>query len=154
MIFYQEQWGFSRDVDKAEMFNALSSMPVMGFGATGALSWRTMTAVMINSSQPWAYVRFAAAAGCVSVYEDWWDSSQCTQNAGWYSLQDLSITFQSFWVCGEVSVDWRWQMSQFSRRATKLTLLVEGLSVSLWCLEKLWRRLFCGKLKDNAVIGH
>jgi len=34
------------------MFNALSSMPVMGFGTTGALSWRTMTAVMINSSQP------------------------------------------------------------------------------------------------------
>lgn len=45
-------------------------------------------------------------------------------------------------------------MSQFSRRATKLTLLVEGLSVSLWCLEKLWGRLFCGKLKENAVIGH
>jgi len=39
-------------------------------------------------------------------------------------------------------------LSRFSRKERRQTLVITGLSVSLQCLVKLWRRLFCELLKN------
>lgn len=63
------------------------------------------------------------------------------------------------WESGEVSISW--QMSQFGqdfpnlsqiftpRRVRKNTLVIISLSVSLQCLAKLMKRLFCELLKNT-----
>jgi len=47
---------------------------------------------------------------------------------------------------------------QFSRKVRKKILVITGLSVSLQCLVKLWRKLcwelFEKHLKDSMVTGH
>ena len=60
----------------------------------------------------------------------------------------LSIIFQQSGSLERSPSTRSQQMSQFSRRARKKTLVITGLSVSLQCLVKLWRRLPWELLKN------
>lgn len=57
-------------------------------------------------------------------------------------VRSLSIIFQCSWESGGVLVYWKLTniIHFFFRRIKKKALLITGLSVSIWCLAKIWVR--------------
>lgn len=55
------------------------------------------------------------------------------------SLQNLSMIFEQFWESEGFQLTGSWQMSQFST-SRRRTLETTGLSISLQCQAKSWKR--------------
>lgn len=64
------------------------------------------------------------------------------------SLQNLSMIFEQFWESEGFQLTGSWQMSQFSTLRRR-TLETTGLSVSLQCQAKSWKRLLWEVLKNT-----
>ena len=64
------------------------------------------------------------------------------------SSQDLSVTFKRFWESAEVPFDWK-LVVPIIKKGKKSTLVIISLSVSHWCLAKLWRS-FWELLKNSS----
>lgn len=81
-----------------------------------------------------------------------WDPSQVPKELADIIRGPLSIIFP--WGLERSQTTGSWQMlSQFSRRERRKTLVVTGLSVSLWCLmEKVLLGVLEKDLRDNSVI--
>jgi len=123
---------------------------MMGSDTPGALRWRTVTTVMMNSQ---TCAGFAAPPGF--ILSPWSPMGFIPRySESWpVSLRDLSQLFFSGLRNLERSdrsqLTGSWQMFQFSRGMRKKTLVITGLSVTFQCLVKLGRKL-CWELSTNT----
>lgn len=133
----------NRDVDKAETFNACftsvfstdDGLQECGLGddklpADSALVWDLLLQLDAHKS-----------IGLDGIHSRYWMS--------WPILLwgPFPLFFKGLGSLERSQSIGSWLMSQFSKRVKRKTLVITGLSVSLWCLVKLWRRLFWESLK-------
>lgn len=135
---------------------SLSSKLIMGFEASGALSWRTVTTVMINFQSTCDLL--PCLHTCKSMGPNGVNNRILRDLIT--SLQYLSsIIFQLFWKSREVSVDWnlaiivpvlkkRKKEEPANYRPVCLT------SVPGRIMEKIMLGVTEIHLKDNVVTGH
>lgn len=151
----------NRDIDKAEMLNAFFAFVFNTDGVEvvhgpRALSWRTVTAGMMNS-QPslnfcriWVHINLLGPDGIhPSVLIELAD----------VITRPLSVILQQFWEPGEVPIDWRVaNMILIFKMGKKGDpgnyRLVSLISVPGKTMEKIVLGFTEKHLKDLAVIGH
>lgn len=116
--------------------------------------------VITKNSQPNLNLCSICCSSWLQVYWAWWHSSQSTYRVGWCHCKTFLNYFwinkqkkkakntpQHFWVCEEVSINWK--LANIVPDFKKGKKEDPGLSVSLQSLVKSWRKLFRELLKNT-----